>query len=476
MISLNRVFVLIIILIFTFACEEKKETPKNTVNIVNLDLDKIKKRGKLIAITGYNAYSYFIYRGRPMGYEYELVNRLAEHLNVSVEFIIEKDLGKMFEMLDNGEGDLIAFNLTVTKKRKQRVNFTSYHNTTRQVLVQRKPENWRKMKSHQIEKELLRSPIDLEGKTVFVRHSSAYLNRMENLEDEIGGDIIIKEAGPDVSTEDLIEMVADGTIEYTVSDKNIAMLNQAYYTNLDIRTDISLPQKIAWAVRKNAPMLLTAINSWLDELKKQPDYYVIHNKYYSNRNAFRNRMTTDFYLHKGGKISEYDDELKEYSEQLGWDWRMLASLIFQESRFDPEAKSWAGAVGLMQLMPQTAGQYGVKNLEDPEQNLKAGIKYLQWLDNYWKKEIENKQERLKFVLASYNIGLGHIIDARRLAEKYGADPNIWFKNVELYLLKKSNSKYYNDEVVRNGYAKGTETIRYVEEILERFSQYKQFIS
>ena len=155
---------------------------------------------------------------------------------------------------------------------------------------------------------------------------------------------------------------------------------------------------------------------------------------------------------------------------------MLASLIYQESQFKPDGTSWAGAQGLMQLMPGTAAQYGVTNVNDPHQSMKAGIKYLKWLDRFWSDEIPDSSERIKFVMASYNIGPGHVVDARSLTEKYGADPNIWYNNVETYLLKKSEPKYYNDEIVKLGYSRGVETVSYVREILDRYGQYKILIA
>lgn len=463
-------FLLLILTITSCTQEEEKE------NIVEVDLDAIKARGKIVALTGYNAYSYFIYRGQPMGYEYELVKKLAKHLDVELEIKVVKSLNKMFTMLNDGEGDIIAFNLTVTKERARRVSFAMHHNTTRQVLVQRKPENWRRMRMEQVEDGLIRNQIELEGRTIHVRHGSAYIDRLENLSDEIGGDINIIEREEDINTEELIRMVAEGEINYTVADENIAKLNQAYYTNIDIETEISLPQKIAWAVRKNSPLLLNEINTWLEKLKKKTVYYVLYNKYYKNRTSYRSRLKSEYFSHTGGKISRYDDLLRDYSNQLNWDWRIIASLIYQESQFNPNAKSWAGAKGLMQLMPSTAAMYGVKNPKDPMQNLRAGIKYLNWLDSYWEDEIADSTERIKFVLASYNIGPGHIVDARNLAEKYDADPNLWYDNVEEFLLKKSKRQYYNDEVVKYGYARGVETVNYVRQVLERFTHYKQFIT
>ncbi len=474
---MRRYLILLILvpwLLFSTSCgpgdsgDENKET-------LSIDLDQITERGKIIALTGYNAYSYFIYRGQPMGFEYDLVTRLADELNLELEIKVVRELDKMFEMLENGEGDLIAYNLTVTKNRSKKYAFSEHHHTSRQVLVQRKPDNWRNMMRHQIERKLIRNPIDLEGKTVYVRGASAYLSRMKNLSDEIGGDINIIEASSDLTTEDLIQAVADGEIEYTIADDNVAELNKAYYSNIDVATYVSFPQRIAWAVRKSSPDLLNAINGWIHKIKKKPDYYAIYAKYFENRNSYKRRIQSEYFSNTGGGISKFDELIKKYASDLNWDWRILASLIFQESRFKTDVQSWAGASGLMQLMPSTAKMYGVTDLNNPRESLRAGVSYLNYLDRFWSEMIPDSSERVKFVLASYNIGPGHIIDARNLAQKYGADPDVWSENVEVYLLSKSKEKFYLDDVVKQGYARGRETVKYVREVLDRYELYKQFI-
>lgn len=410
-----------------------------------------------------------------MGYEYELLKRLGERLGVEIEIVVSKDLNEMFDLLEEGKGDLIAFNLTVTNDRKDKVDFTTHLNTTHQVLVQRKPKNWRRSTIDQINRKLIKNPINLEDKTIYVRKGSAHKTRLENLEEEIGGYINIIEADDSLSNEDLIEMVANGEIDFTIADENIAKLNQAYHPDLDISTHISFPQKIAWAVKKGANDFLNELNLWLSEFKQDLDFYVIYDRYYKYRSYYKARRSSKYFLSEGGGISKYDKQIKEAADSIGWDWRLLASLIYQESKFDPDATSWAGALGLMQLLPQTGNAHGAENLLDPEENLRAGVDYIRWLDNYWSKYIEDKAERIKFILASYNIGFGHIEDARRLAEKHGADPNIWHDNVEEFLLKKSKPKFYNDDVVRNGYCNGRETFAYVKQIIRRFERYSQFI-
>lgn len=438
--------------------------------------EEILQRGKLIAITGYNAYSYFIYKGEPMGFEYDLVKKLCDHFKVELELKVINDIEEMFQMVNNDKGDLVAFNLTITKDRLKEIDFTHSINSIRQVLVQRKPEDWKKMKLHEIEKQLIRDPADLIGKTVMVRSASAYQQRLYNLSDEIGGDINIVIADPELTTEDLIEMVAEGEIDYTISDDNVANMNTAFYRNLDVRTVISLQQRIAWGVPKGAKNYLSEINHWLDSIKSNLDFALIYKKYFTNRYAFRRRVTSEYFSNKGGGISEYDSLIKKYSSELNWDWRLSASLVFQESQFNPNAHSWAGAVGLMQIMPRTGAELGINDLEDPDKNIKAGFKYLEYLNDFWKDKIIDPEERIKFVLASYNIGPGHITDARNLALKYKANPNVWDANVEKYLISKSKPKYYNDEVVNYGFARGKETANYVEEILERYEHYKQLIN
>ncbi|MEN8194108.1 MAG: transporter substrate-binding domain-containing protein [Bacteroidota bacterium] len=483
--NINSVIILLTVNLFLFGCVAKIEegaaanTPRinriENFNPIDKDLDKIKEDGKLVAITGYNAYSYFIYKGQPMGYEYELLKRLAADLDIELEIVIIHELEEMIRALNDGRGDLIAFNLTVTKERKNSISFTEHHTLTPQVLIQKKPDNWRQMKLHQINKMMIRSPIDLIDKPLTIRRTSSYATRLTNLSDEIGEDLDILECDPEISTEDLIAMVAEGEIEYTVSDKNIAELYSGYYPILDIEFTISLPQRIAWAARKNSPDLLSAINEWLKKEKKKNDYYTIYDRYFKHTKSFKKRIISEYFSLTGGKISKYDNEIKKNAYKLGWDWRLLASLIYQESQFKPDRTSWAGAKGLMQLMPATAKQFGAKNPNNIHQNLTAGTNYLLWLTDYWDNNVTDSIELQKFVLASYNIGPGHIQDATNLAEKYGADQNTWFDNVEKFLLKKSQAKYYNDEVIQFGYAKGKETVKYVSEILDRYEQYKKFI-
>ena len=342
-------------------------------------------------------------------------------------------------------------------------------------LVQRKPDNWAD-NPYLAEKKMVRNPADLIGKKVYVKYESAFKDRLENLSQELGGDIIIVEDSATAETESLIREVAEGRIKYTVTDQMIAMVNAAYYPNIDISTMVSLPQRIAWALRKNSPDLLAAINNWLDEVKRDGTFNVIYNRYFNSPRTSALRKKSDFSSLGGNKVSVYDDIIKAKAKELGWDWRLLASMIYQESNFSPTAESWAGARGLMQLVPSTGKYYGARDLFDPVQNINAGVNFLKFLDRQWGKTIEDKEERIKFMLASYNVGLSHVLDARNLAIKYGGDPTQWEGEVEAFLLKKSDPKFYRDPVVKSGYCRCQEPVDYVREVLQRFVEYKKYIN
>ncbi|MDH5476163.1 MAG: transporter substrate-binding domain-containing protein [Cyclobacteriaceae bacterium] len=476
---LKLFFLAITVLLFncTQPIKESRDNNKGTIveAPVEFDLAKIKERGSLRALVDNSSTSYFIYKGQLMGYEYELLTLLAKSLNVDLDIIVKKSIDDAFQSLNKGEGDIIAFTLTVTKERQERVAFTHSHYTTRQVLVQKKPENWRNMKIHETEKLLLRNQVDLIGEEVHVRKSSSYVNRLNNLSEEIGGDIVVVEDQREVETELMIKKVSDGEIKYTIADEDIALVNASYYANIDINTPISFPQQIAWGVRKNANDLLFAINNWQQQLKKESTYNVIYNKYFKSPRASKTRQSSDFSSISGDKISIYDDIIKQAADSLGWDWRLLAAQIYQESAFDPNETSWAGAVGLMQLMPETGKRYHLKNFTNPKQNIMAGMEHVKHLNSLWSKTVHNKQDRIKFVLASYNVGLGHVVDARDLAIKYGKNPLVWEDNVAVYLLNKSQSKYFTDEVVKSGYCRCEEPVNYVKNVLSRYEKYKQLM-
>jgi membrane-bound lytic murein transglycosylase F len=437
-------------------------------------LRNILERDTLLALTDYNSTNYFIYRGEPMGYQYEMLQQFADHLGVKLKLVITNDMNRAFGLLNNGEVDVIAMGLTITSERKKLVDFAIPQIQTKQVLVQRKPDNWRRMRTwDEIEEALIRNPLELAGKLVHVQKGTVFEDRLAILANEIGDSIHIH-VDPEREVEQLITAVAEGEIEYTVADEHIAKVNQKYYPNLDVNTPLSFPQHVSWAVQKGSDSLRMEINNWIRDYKKTVASRYTYNKYFNNPRSVHITQS-EYHSIGGGKISQYDEVIRELSELYGLDWRLVASLIYQESRFQEEVTSWVGAFGLMQLMPATAEKYGVDTNSLPAEQIKAGIEFLRWLDQQLPQEIDDPEQRIRFVLAAYNVGIAHIYDARRLAEKHGKDPDIWTDNVDYFILNKSDPEYYRDSVVRYGYARGEETYNFVVEILERYEHYKKVI-
>jgi membrane-bound lytic murein transglycosylase F len=439
---------------------------------VNFDLEAIRERGSLVALLDNNSISYFIYKGQPMGYEYELLRDMAKSLKVDLKIRLVTGIEQAIDLLNKGEGDVLAFPLTITAERKQYVTFTNPHFDTHQVLVQKKPANWRMQAPEMLEKKLIRQPEQLGGQEVYVMKGSAFLDRLRELNTQLQKPILIKEDSATAETESLIQKVATGEIKFTVTDEVIANTNTLYYSNLDINTVLSEPQQIAWAVRTNSPQLQTEINAWLAKTKKSGVFRVIYSKYFKSNRLALARIKDDYSSLAGGHLSPYDEQLKRGAEQIGWDWRLVASVVYQESNFNPRVKSWAGAVGLMQIMPATGEYFGASNLWDPSQNINVGIRFLKFLDKHWAKTVSDPEERMKFVLASYNVGLSHVIDAQKLTRKYGKDPTMWDGNVEYYLLQKRDPKYFRDPVAVVGYCRCDGPVRYVKEVLQRYDEYK----
>lgn len=453
--------------------EKKSLAVTNGSAMVQFDLAEIQKRGKLIALTQNSSTSYFVYRGQAMGFEYELLKKFARSLNVELEIKVVHDLASMFDLLNQGVGDIIACNLSVTNARRQRVRFSQPYNFTRQVLVQRGAAD--DIKASEI-LPVVKSPLDLIGKKVYVNQSTSFYSRLHSLENEIGGDIKIVGVPGYFDVEELIEKVAGSEIDFTVADDNVAKLNATYFSNIDIEVQLSFPQKVAWAARLNAPNLQSAINSWMEKSLTTAWYRNTYNKYFNSAKEQRQRFLSEYSSLNGQKISPYDDLLKEYSTIIDWDWRLLAAQMYQESHFDKDARSWAGAFGLMQFMPETAEMYGIDSSSTEEEHIRAAILYLSWLDDFWQNRIFNPQERIKFILASYNVGLGHVLDAVQLAVELGFDPQVWKGNVAECILLKSQKKYFESEMVKYGYCRGKEPYEYVKKILYQYEHYKQVIN
>jgi membrane-bound lytic murein transglycosylase F len=450
-----------VLLITLSACNlsTKKTTEGKTPAV---DFPQIKEKGELTVVTLNTSTSYFIYKMQPMGYEYELIEDFAASQGLSLKIKVAENITRLEEMLQAGEADLVACPVQMDHTMKSKYLFCGVEQQNHLVIVQRANQG-----------DTIASDVtQLIGKEVWVKKNSRYYERLDNLNKELGGGIIIRDVERDtVTTEDLIEMVARGKIRYTVSESNLARLNRTYYRNIHIDLPISFPQRASWIVRKNAPELARAVNEWAENVSKGPTLRAAVKRYFEQ--SKQGDFSTEGSDVKKGDLSPYDDLFKKYATQLGWDWQLLAAIAWQESRFHSQPESWAGARGLMGIMPRTARSLGFvpDSLNNSEIAIQVGVKCLISFREYFS-DIQDPEEQIKFTLAAYNAGNGHITDARKLASKRGANPNIWEGNVAEYIRLKSEPEYYNDPVCKHGYLRGTETFSYVQEVLSRYRLYK----
>lgn len=447
--------VLLSVVVLLSACVDSNSNDADLLQ--DIDLESILQNDTLRIGTIVGPISYFYFRDEVMGFDYELAQNLADSLKVNLKIVEVENENELTALLDNNTIDIAAYNFQQTKALKKKYNFVLPLDDSYMVLVQ--PLNIK----------TISNTVDLKNKTITVVGSSAQEQRLQNLNNETGLQFNIEQAADSLNQEKLIELVGEGKIAATVANVRLARLYKSYYKKIDTRLQIGFMQRNGWLIHKQALNLQKAIEKWSGSEDIESIISDLSFKYYRNSLFFNQKKIN---IPKGA-ISPYDHLFKKYAVEINWDWQLLAAVAFHESRFDATQTSWAGAAGLMQLMPRTAANFGLNraNIFDPELNIEAGVQYIKSLNLTFSK-IENKQERIKFILASYNSGPAHILDARALARKYGKNPDIWFENVESFLLKKSESKYYNDEVVKYGRFRGKVTVDYVVKTLQTCDKYK----
>ena len=439
---------------------------------IKRDFEEIVKTDTLRALVSTNHIDYFIYQGRPMGFQLEILEQFAKYHNLELQIIVENNIDKGLEMLMNRDCDILAQSIIITTEGDLIYEYTVPIRQTKQVLVQRKPTGYELMTYNQIEDSLIRALDKLDSKTLYAHKGSVSLVSLQNLSNEIVENFYVVEIDS-ISPEQIISYVSSGVFDYAVCDEYIAKIAQSYYPNIDIKTDLSFPQNIAWGVRPESVILLDSLNAWLEEFKTTTEY----NKYirrYINNNKILVDINSEFYSGNEGKICNYDDILKKYSHVAGWDWRLLASLIYEESRFNETIVSWAGAYGLMQLMPFIYEKYAPDSVSGVEAHVAAGVEYISFLYTKLPENATDSIVQLKMVLAGYNIGFGHIDDAIRLAEKYNKDTGSW-EDISFFLTNLSNPKYFNDTCVKHGYISGIYAVNFANSIANRYQHYENII-
>ena len=417
-------------------------------------LHKILKTRALTVITKNTAHCYYLYHDTPMGFEYELAKAFADHLGVRLNIKIADKLDHMIAALNDGTGALIAAGMPITPSHQKGLSFSNGYMSIQPHII-----------THRYNTKI-RDVKDLADKTVHIRLGSAYLERLEDLRKE-GTDLIIQ-LHEDLLTEELIQKVSDREIDVTIAANNIAILNRRHYPWAVMKGTIGAGQQLRWAVNPNAIQLLASINAFFETIKKNGKFDEIFYKYYGDTEDFDYIDLSAFHRRIKTRLSRYSPFIKAAAREHGFDWRLIVAQIYQESHLNPWAKSRAGAKGLMQLLPRTARSLGVKDIYNPVENINGGVRHLKYLYDFF--DSANDEDRLLISLAAYNIGQGHIGDARKLAVKMKLDPDQWSSlSKTLPLLR--YKKYYKD--AKYGYCRGTEPVKYIKQIMVYYDLLKR---
>ncbi len=438
----NTALILVcLILPFTASCFQKTT------------VEEIREKGVVTVLTRNNANCYYIYRDNLCGFEYDLAKAFSSYLGVKLKVVTPTWEG-LIKALETEKGDFIAASMSISQSRQERLDFSDVYLTVQQKVIIHTNNNQ------------IKNLEDLNGKTIHIRRGTSYEERLNELKNR-GWDIIIN-LQEDTPTEEFIRMVAEKEIEVTIADSNIALLNRRYYPDVKIAFPIEEPQSLGWAVRKGEEALIRKINQFFYKIQKDGTYAKIYENYYANVEIFDYVDLKKFHSRLKTRLPKYTETIQKAARKHGFDWRFISAIIYQESHFNPRARSYTGVEGLMQLTQSTAEEMGVEDRRDPEQSIMGGVKYIKKLYDGF--EDAKNPDRMLITLAGYNVGRGHILDAQKIAEEKGLDPNSW-SSLEQILPLLCYPKYYNN--TRYGYCRGTEPVRYVNRILTYYDILKK---
>jgi membrane-bound lytic murein transglycosylase F len=408
-------------------------------------LKKIRKTGELIVATRNNANCYYVYRDEQMGFEYELAKAFADHLGVRLRIRIANHWNDLIPQVLSGKSALIAASMTATAARRERIRFSDNYMTIRQHLIVHR-DNFH-----------INTLEEIGERAIHVRAGTSYQERLQELQRQGYAFRIALE--PNVPTEELIRRVAMKEIEFTVADDDIALLNRRYYPQIVISTAIGDHQGLAWGVHPKAVQLVAEINKFFKKIQSDGRFDEIYERYYGDVNRFDYVDLRTYHRRITSRLPKFEPIIRKAAAEHGFDWRLIAAQIYQESHLRVWARSHAGAYGLMQLTRSTAKSLGVTDIYAPEENIPAGVRHLKDLYHAYQ-DIEG-EDRLWIALAAYNIGSGHIQDARELARDRGEDPDSW-TSLKRTLPLLSQRAFYRSS--RFGFCRGEEPVAYVRQI------------
>ena len=440
-------FFISLILLFTLSsCSDYSSSHKGFSK-----LEQIKSEGELKVLTRYSPTTYYETPEGKKGLEYELATLFAKHLNVRVKFIIPSTFNDVIGQISENKADIAAAGLTITEQRQQQVRFgAAYQSITEQII-------------YRSDTKRPKDVSDLQHGILEITHGTSYLESLTKIQSKHPD--LNWNVNSDQTTNGLMYLVNEGLIDYTIADSHQARRIKRFYPKLSIAFDISDERKLAWA------LALSDDNSLYDEVehffsKIQKDKTLDHllDKYYGNADNLTYVGNCTFRQHIKSRLIDYEPFFREQEKIHAIDWRLLAAIGYQESHWLSDAISPTGVKGLMMLTRATAKQVGIADRTDPQQSIIGGALYFKEMLSIMTENIP-EPDRTWLALASYNIGFGHLNDARMLTKKRNGNPNKWL-DVKKSLPLLSEEKWYKQ--TKYGYARGGEPVRYVENIRSYF--------
>jgi membrane-bound lytic murein transglycosylase F len=433
---LKLISLLLILISLLIACDEAQP-----------HLEEIRERGELRVLTRYGPTTYYVKGNELAGFEYELTQRFAEFLNVKLKIIVPDNLGDMLNLIEHGKADMAAAGLSITPKRRDRFHFGPVYQEVTQQLVYRNgnriPQNITELYNGQLE----------------VMANSSHVEQLNSYKEDIPE--LIWTENKELDSSGLLELVELEMIDYTIADSNDIAANQTLFPELRAAFNLSEPESLAWAMSLSEDGSLSAkMVSFFEQMEESGDLDRLIEKYYGHIRRFDYVDTRTYHRRIQTRLPEYEPLFKEAAEKFGFDWRLLAAISYQESHWDPQAVSSTGVRGLMMLTQATAEEMNIDNREDPAQSVNGGAGYLASMLARLPERI-NEPDKTWIALAAYNVGLGHLEDARILTESDNKNPDIW-PDIKQYLPLLAKKKWYSQ--TRYGYARGGEPVRYIENI------------
>lgn len=435
--------------------------------LIERDLSRLRAGGVLRVLFRYDSSNYFLHKGGQAGFEFELVERFARSHGLTVSAVVTEPGADVVSLLNDGTGDIACGSLIADANHERWVTATRPTNFAQKVLVLPADD------------ERADTPDALAGLTVTLPRYDAFRSVLQQISNAGNWGLHVGASPARLDQEDLIAEVARGRLDAAVVDDLVAEAALTYRDGVRVGLKLSERRPIVWFVRQNCPELRSALNGYLranlnmdadGRERRSHDYATLHDQYFENARSIRSFRAAHLRPDLGGVISEYDDLIRARASAFGIDWRVVAALIYQESRFEPGARSIAGAMGLMQVLPSVAGAQA-DSLLDPGANLTAGVRLLRDIQEGY--AYCDSLDRLSFTLAEYHAGPSRVADARRIAIEQRRDPNRWEDSVALAMPKLSDASWIGR--VPSAPFPGSRTVRYVNQILNRARLYAQVV-